>query len=160
MLGFGVVFGGTALALATLSGWSLLRHQPAAAGLRVLSVDELAVVAAIATTYFPDANTAAIGTHIDAYMAALYPRERQLLSALLRAMNRWPQVSLSSTKSFVNLSQAARVDVLRAFETSSRAERRLLTTTLRTSIAAGAFEDPAFLSSIGFVHGCTLPELR
>ena len=93
---------------------------------------------------------------VDAYAARLLPRERQLLRVLMRAIEQWPRLSLSSTARFSTLDVTARQQVLRAFEDSSLTERRLLGTLLRGLVGMPLFDDPRFLAAIGHKHGCGL----
>lgn len=155
-LGAGVVVAGG-------SAWGLLRSLPAAPSLSVLSVDEAAVVAAVADAYFPVGNalgraatdTAAVAV-ADAYIAGLYPRERRGMRALLRGLDAWPGVSFQGG-AFHTLGLAERQAVLQAFDDSSVAERRLLGAVLRTVCLMGYFEDEGALAAVGHRHGCGLP---
>jgi hypothetical protein len=145
------------------SAWGLLRHQPAAKKLRVLSDDEAAVVAAVADAYFPVDNAlgrAAKDTDVvavaDAYVAGLLPRERRGLRALLRGLDAWPRLAMYGG-TFQALSVADRQSVLQAFDDSGVDERRLLGAVIRTVCLMGYFEDEATLLAIGHRHGCGLP---
>ncbi len=145
------------------AGWGLLSAQPAAAGLRTLSVAEAATAEAIADAYFPAGNFFGVAaadvdirTPLDAYITALYPRERRALRALLRGIEAWPRLSVGGG-AFSALSVAKRVAVLRAFDDSDVTERRLLGTVLRQVCLMPMFENAAVLNAIGHRHGCELP---
>lgn len=158
--GFVVVAG----VAAGLSAYSLLHERPSGSGRAVFDDDEAAVLRALAEAYFPDGN--ALGAHasavdvvagVDAYAARLLPRERKLMRVLVRAVEAWPRLSLTSTRPFSRLSVDERVAVLARFERSSLQERRLLATLLRSLIGMVLFDDPRFLAAISHQHGCGLP---
>lgn len=158
-LGTGVVVAG---GLGTV-GWGLLKNDPPAAGLAVLSDREARVIVAVADAYFPvgtpfgvAANDIDILGPLDVWFGRQYPAERRGLRALLRGLDRWPRLA-GYGDDFTALDLATRVDVLKAFDESSITERRLLGTLLRTVILMPVFEDERLLAAIGFRHGCVLP---
>jgi choline dehydrogenase-like flavoprotein len=146
------------------AAWGLLRHKPAAPGRSVLSNDEVAVVVAVAEAYFPRGNgfgvsafDVDVGAVVDGYVAGLLSRERRGIRALLRGLEAWPVMSGASTSTFASLDVAARIEVLRAFDTSSILERRLLGTLFRQLVGMAMLEDDRLLKAMGHRHGCGLP---
>lgn len=146
---------------------SLWADRPATGSRKVFDDDEARTIAAIADAYFPAGNVFKISASdvdvvgsVDTYAARLLPRERKLLRVLMRAVEQWPRLSLSSTSRFSELDTAGRQRVLQAFERSSVSERRLLATLLRSLIGMPMFDDPRLLAAVGHRHGCGLPILE
>ena len=144
-------------------GWDVLKAEGAGPGLKVLSDRERRVVEAVADAYFPPGNDLGVAAAdldhvpvVDAYVAGLYAREQRGMRALLRGLDRWPQLSFGGG-AFSSLPLSGRVDVLNAFDASSITERRLLGTLIRTVCCMGVFEAPTMLAAIGHRHGCGLP---
>lgn len=163
-LGAGVV--GAAVVGAALGARSLWRDRPAAGGRRVFDDDEAAVLVALADAWFPDGNAIGVAARevdvvagVDGWAARLLPRERKLMRVLLRAVDQWPRLSMTSSSSFASLDLAGRQQVLRAFENSKLPERRLLATVMRSMIGMPLFDDPRFLRAVGHRYGCGLPML-
>ena len=130
-----------------------------------MSDDEARVVEAVAETYFPAGNpfgVAAVDVDVrgpvDAWISGMYPRERRGLRALLRGLERWPQLS-GAGGAFTSLTVAQRVNVLHTFDESTIAERRTLATLLRQVCLLPLLEHDVVLKALGHRHGCALPEL-
>lgn len=147
------------------AGWGLLRARAPAPGLRTLSEDEARVVEAVAETYFPAGNPFGVGAvdvdvrgPVDAWISDMYPRERRGLRALLRGLERWPQLS-GGGGTFTSLTIAQRVTVLHAFDESTIAERRTLAALLRQVCLLPMLEHDVVLKALGHRYGCALPEL-
>lgn len=168
-LGAGVV--GAAVVAGALGVRSLVKDRDVGSGRAVFDDDEAAVIAALADAWFPSsadggnvigvaAKDVDVVAGVDAYAGRLLPRERKLLRILMRAVEQWPRLSLTSPSSFSSLALADRQRVLQAFETSSLAERRLLATLLRSLIGMPLFDDPRFLAAIAHRHGCGLPVVQ
>jgi hypothetical protein len=158
-LGAGVVVAGAA----GLGAWGLLRPQAPRAGLKVLSDGEAAVAVAVADAYFPSGNPfgrAAVDVDtagvLDAYLHELFPRERRGIRTLLRGLEAWPRLTLQAGP-FSTASLADRQAILRAFDDSGLAERRLLGALLRQLCCMAMFEDARLLAGIGHRQGCGLP---
>lgn len=158
-LGAGVVVAGAA----GLGAWGLLRHHPPAAGLKVLSDSEASVAVAVADAYFPPGNPfgrAAVDLDVvgvlDAYLFELFPRERRGIRTLLRGLEVWPRLTLQAGP-FSTATLAERQAILRAFDDSGIAERRLLGALLRQLCCMAMFEDDRLLAGIGHRQGCGLP---
>ena len=157
-LGAGVVVSGFGTV-----GWGVLGHRDPAHGLPTLADSEAVVVEAVADAYFPVGNPFGVAARdidvrgpVDAYVTLLYATERRGMRALLRGLERWPQLS-GHGGAFSTLDVASRVAVLQAFDASTITERRLLGTVLRTICLMPLFEDEGLLAAIGFRHGCALP---
>jgi hypothetical protein len=147
------------------AAWGLLSAQPAASGLRTLSESEARVVEAVAETYFPPGNPFGLAAGdvdvrgpVDAWISDMYPRERRGLRALLRGLERWPQLS-GGGGAFTSLNVAQRAAVLHAFDESTIAERRTLAALLRQVCLLPLLENDIILAALGHRHGCALPVL-
>ncbi len=130
----------------------------------VLSEQEERVVVAIADAYFPRGNPFGVAAAdvdvagvVDGYVAGLLPRERRGIVALLRGLDAWPVLSASATSRFADLDRDGRVQVLRAFDSSSVLERRLVGTLLRQLVGMALLEDERLLAAVGHRQGCGLP---
>lgn len=163
----GAGFVAVAAVASALGVRALLKDRPPGNARVVFDDDEAAVLVALADAWFPGDNSIGVAAAVvdvvggvDAYAARLLPRERKLMRVLLRAVDQWPRLSLSSTTSFADLSLADRQAVLRAFETSTLVERRLLGSLLRSIVGMPLFEDPRFLAAIAHRHGCGLVVLE
>ncbi len=161
-LGGGVV--AAVVVAAALGLRTLFADRPPSSQRAVFDDDEARTLVSIADAYFPVGNVFRISAHdvdivgaIDEYASRLLPRERRMLRVLLRAVEQWPRLSLTSTARFSDLDTAQRQRVLQAFERSTLSERRLLGTLLRSLIGMPMFSDPRLLAAVGHRHGCGLP---
>lgn len=157
-MGFGVV----AIAAGGGARW-LVSDRPTASGRAALSAREAGVVYALGEVYFPEGNPLGVSVKdvdvvagADAFVAGMLDRERRLLRALLTAFDHWPRASFASTSAFSALALGERTTVMRAFEDSDVAERRLVAALLRSLVGIPFFEDARALASIGFEPGCVL----
>lgn len=162
LLKVGVGFGALAIAAGGGAFW-LVSDRPAAAGREALSAREAAVVYAIGEAHFPPGNPLGVSvadvdvvSGADAFVAGMLDRERRLLRALLTAFDQWPRLTFASSSTFSSASLEDRIAILRAFENSDVAERRIVGSLLRALVGIPFFEDRRTMAAIGFEHGCAL----
>lgn len=129
--------------------------------MKALSDIEVAVVAAMADAWLPAGNAFGVAAAdvdipagVDGYVASLPVKQGKLLRGLIAALDQWPRLSFASTSRFVDLSRAARVDVLRHFEESSIADRRQLAGLLRLLVAIPYFDDERVRADPDLQWGC------
>lgn len=162
LLGLGLGVGGTAFLLSGGLGYRVLFHRdPPESGFQLLSIKEIQFVEALADAHFPAGNAldvpasdVAIAKGVDGWMMGMGSQEQTIVRTLLAVVDRWPQLTLSSSQPFSGLPPQNRVQMIKNWEEKGNDATRGLAELLRTVVSLHYFEDPRVLSSMGFRVGC------